>query len=232
MTWTTIRFHGEAGQLVRAWVDAADSGSPLDAQLVLYRTEGSTLVELAESDDQSFFTIDPQLVYELTADDFYYLLVRSSIPNDGGARYFYHLSLAEETDPNELNDTFAQATDVEYGVPVDNATIGVAGDVDYYHFSGKAGDPVTIVVESESLGSSLDAKLTLMDDNYNDLAVSDDPDSSDARLFYTLPDDGGYFLMVVDADHGAVGGPEYTYQLRVNMTYFMMMPAVMRGTSE
>jgi hypothetical protein len=86
-------FSGHGGDTIVASVDAQVIGSSLDSYLVLYDTGGAT--ELTHNNDAN--GTDSRLSYILPADGTYYLLVREySHPNEGGADYFYTLSLAQK----------------------------------------------------------------------------------------------------------------------------------------
>jgi hypothetical protein len=83
---------GDAGDVILVDIDAGSlsPASTLNSDLFLYDTDG--LTELAHNDD--YDGVDSYISYELPADGTYYLMVREyNHPNEGGAAYFYHMSL-------------------------------------------------------------------------------------------------------------------------------------------
>jgi hypothetical protein len=85
-------------------------------------------------------------------------------------------------------------------------------DVDVYRFEGKKGQQVRIEVFAVRRGSSLDAFLSIYDNEGQLLhSVDDVGGSRDASLTLTLPRDGGYHVVVSDAND--TGGPTHGYRL-------------------
>jgi hypothetical protein len=112
----------------------------------------------------------------------------------------------------EPNNGFAQAQSVAVGQTVAGA-IDRGFDVDVYRFEGKAGQRIVAEVFAARFGSPLDSILTLYTGDGQTVASNDDLDAttSDSRVDSTLPRDGPYYLVVVDAnDHG---GPAHVYRL-------------------
>ncbi len=112
----------------------------------------------------------------------------------------------------EPNNGFAQAQPIAF----DQTVAGVIErgfDVDVYRFEGKAGQRITAEVFAARLGSALDSLLTLYTGDGQTLAANDDlgPSTRDSRLEVTLPRDGTYYLVLIDAnDHGS---PAHVYRL-------------------
>jgi hypothetical protein len=114
-------------------------------------------------------------------------------------------------DEKEPNGGFRKPNEVKLPQTV-RGVIGEANDVDVFHFTGRAGQRVRVESWSVSYGSTLDPILTLHDSAGHTLATSDDTeDGADARLEFTLPRGGGYFISVMDAHDR--GGPTYGYLL-------------------
>jgi hypothetical protein len=112
----------------------------------------------------------------------------------------------------EPNNGFAQAQPLPIGQTV-QGSIGAPQDVDVFRVEGKAGQKVTFEVFAARLGSALDSVLTLHDAAGHVLAVNDDtPDSLDSRLDVTLPRDGVYYIVLIDAHDQ--GGPAHVYRLQ------------------
>ena len=95
-----------------------------------------------------------------------------------------------------------------------NGRIDQAGDVDVYHFHGKAGETIQAEVLARRLLSPMDALCRLMDTEGKVLAWNDDFNQgphkdllthhSDSKLTYTLPRNGDYSIQISDAQsHGS-----------------------------
>lgn len=122
----------------------------------------------------------------------------------------------------ESNDTVKQAMTVALPQVV-RGSISEPGDIDYYQFSGKAGDEVVAEVLARRAGSALDSLVRLLDASGKVLAWNDDTQDKGAGLLthhadsyirFRLPETGLYTLQVSDAQRH--GGSEYTYSLRIS----------------
>ena len=72
------------------------------------------------------------------------------------------------------NDTIGTASAISLTSPV-GGDICSAGDVDYYKFTGKSGDRLTLDVDAQTMGSALDSMLSLIyTDGTTVLAQHDD----------------------------------------------------------
>jgi hypothetical protein len=111
----------------------------------------------------------------------------------------------------EPNGGFAQAQPLESGKVLQGA-VGAAKDVDVFAVTGKKGETWTFEVSASRLGSPLDAILTLYDASGHAIASRDDAETRDALLRVTLPADGAYSLVLIDAHDQ--GGPTHVYHLR------------------
>jgi subtilisin family serine protease/Leucine-rich repeat (LRR) protein/C1A family cysteine protease len=119
-------------------------------------------------------------------------------------------------DLNGANNDPAHATPIHYGMTVANVDICPVGDVDYYRFTGSAGDTLAADIDAEIDGSSLDSVLDLYGPNGTTLLASNNdynPPDLDSRIEYTLPADGTYYLRVRDYDYPTTGGRQYFYTL-------------------
>jgi hypothetical protein len=102
-----------------------------------------------------------------------------------------------------------------------NAAICPSGDVDYYTFSGAAGDRIAVDIDSNSADppADLDLILFLLDSNgASELAESDDEiagERYDPHLSFTLTRTGSYYLMVRQWSHPSGGGENYSYTIRL-----------------
>lgn len=121
------------------------------------------------------------------------------------------------TDPHEPNNNRANATPIAYGDTLTDPLIDPAGDVDFYRFSGAAGDAVVVDIDAAALGSALDSTLELQSSVGTVLASNDDYNSNlDSYLTYTLPAAGTYYVRVREFSHGSEGGPGYFYTLKLS----------------
>jgi hypothetical protein len=115
----------------------------------------------------------------------------------------------------EPNDVPKDAKKLSYGVTAD-AAICPGWDLDYYQFTGSAGDQVVVDIDAKSIGSNLDGYLFLLDsDGRSELAENDDEvlyEKQDPLLMYTLPRDGEYYLKFRAWDH-PMGVGEYSLKL-------------------
>lgn len=104
------------------------------------------------------------------------------------------------------------------------------GDVDWYTFDAKKGEPVMIELTAERIGTPADFFLSIRDgkDPKRDLSgeLDDDPDSLHPLGFYTRttdpaaykfspPEDGKYLVMVGCREAGIMNGPRTSYRLRI-----------------
>jgi hypothetical protein len=121
---------------------------------------------------------------------------------------------------NRQDDTPAQASILTYNpsltVP---GEICPNGDIDYYKFSGRAGDRIVADIDAMINGSLLDSYLYLLDsDGKTVLAENDDEVYAQLRdplIGYTLPKDGIYYLKLKAWKHPLVGGDDYFYTIRL-----------------
>jgi serralysin len=108
----------------------------------------------------------------------------------------------------EPNDTISNANDTGLSSPgnsaVLNGSIESTTDVDILKFQLDQGDVVTLNIEAQENGSSLDSILRVFDSSGNELAVNDDSSgvfensSLDSYLAYTATSDGDYYVGVSD----------------------------------
>ena len=104
------------------------------------------------------------------------------------------LSPCLAADPNEPNDLPENATPVTYGYESSQTEIAPEGDVDFYRFSGRAGDVVDIRTRIPVLGK-LDGRIWLLDEGGAVLAENDDDeDFRSSRLTLILAEDGDYLI--------------------------------------
>jgi hypothetical protein len=116
-------------------------------------------------------------------------------------------------DGYEQNNTHQTAFFISYGDSM-HAQISPAEDVDFYSFSGQAGDTLTIDIDAYVLGSYLPSSLTLYDaTGQSVLAANDGYFGYDATIKnFVLPYSGPYFIKLVNRYSGG-GGDNYFYSL-------------------
>lgn len=123
------------------------------------------------------------------------------------------LRRGEFTEEKEENGSFAQPQLLQLPALVRGSIKG-AQDVDIFQFEGRAGWKLTAEVLAGRAGSPCDPLLTLWSEHRALLLTDDDSATErDARLTFTLPANGKYFLVVQDAHDQ--GGPAYGYHLSV-----------------
>ncbi len=123
-------------------------------------------------------------------------------------------SCAETTPDNSMTT----ATSIGVGNTLSGKTICPAGDIDYYKFTGLAGEHITAAVSAKDIGSQMDPVLTLLDKNGSLIVENDDRvryTEQDPLLGAVLPYTGTYYLKVKAWDYPGSGGPDYFYTLRL-----------------
>ncbi len=198
-------FTAEAGTAIEAAVNAEQSGSKLDAKLLLYDEDRT---RLAISNDIGNWK-DPRIRFTLPEKGRYFLrVIENDHPNAGGADYFYRLSL-REGDATEPNDRFATAYPISYDSTL-YGTIDPAGDVDFYRFEARAGDEVDIAVYDSGAASLFLPNIDLYDAGRN-LLVRD----AEGYINYMIAEPGTYYVRVRDQGHPEDGGPDFAYNLNI-----------------
>ncbi|HEX3720445.1 MAG TPA: c-type cytochrome domain-containing protein [Verrucomicrobiae bacterium] len=86
-----------------------------------------------------------------------------------------------------------------------------AGDTDEIPFHARAGQTIVFDLAAKSIGSQLDANLTLLDSAGNLLASQGEFDGGDPLLGWSCPADGTYRIRV--SDETASGSPNHFYSL-------------------
>ena len=134
-----------------------------------------------------------------------------------------------ETEPNNTRET---APVVELNQTV-NGRVNGATDIDWFKFTGKAGQRVLGDCVARRLDSKLDANLELYEASGKRLASARNTlVSKDALFDVTLPADGDYFVKLHDFVYG--GGEDYVYRLTLTTgphIDFIMPPAGTPGSN-
>jgi len=204
----------EADILARGFRAGAAPGSSLSAVLQILDSDGTTI--LAQDQSQGEFD-DPTAAFQAPHAGRYYVSVRNLDPSVGGPAFLYLLSL--EIGPNDTFDTAVPL--LPPVLPSIDALIDPPGDLDYYRLSGKAGDVLTVDIDSAVFNPVQPAAkivLTIFDPSRAILAqdayTASDPE--DPFLQATLPVDGTYTILVREL-RGFVGGANTFYQMSVSL---------------
>jgi hypothetical protein len=129
----------------------------------------------------------------------------------GATVQWFPLPGTEETEGNNTPGYADQINGSAHGF------INPAGDVDYFWFSGQAGQQLTAEVTAARNGSDLDSYLTLYaPDGTTVLATNDDYNGADSTITHTLPQNGMYYLAVRHYNNS--GGPSHWYNLSVTLS--------------
>jgi hypothetical protein len=119
----------------------------------------------------------------------------------------------EEIEPN---DTASQAQAIS-GTILISGNISSRTDLDAFRFSGRRGDIVSVICDTQGLNSSLDSILFIANSS-SAIAWNDENGlyrQGDSFLQAVLPADGTYYLVVGDSYYG--GGANYNYRLHIRL---------------
>ena len=136
----------------------------------------------------------------------------TAITPAGSSEAYKLIVVAKPVAEKEPNDSFVQAQAVALPFALEGI-ISKERDVDCFKFEGKKGQKVKFEVSAARLGAPTDCLLTLYDDAKGVVAIVDDTgDGSDPILSVTLPRDGAYTLVVIEA--ADLGGAQFGYRLK------------------
>lgn len=172
-------FEGQAGEIITVLLNAANGD--WDPTLELYNPDGTLLAFDDDGGSDRNAAIHNQ---PLPAEGEYRILVRSYGNRSGGP---FTLNLETGILPPTTG-----GGSIMIGEPV-TAAFTEPGQEDVWTFEGKAGDVVSIAMESDLV----DATLYLQGPNGEELIYDDDSgDNANALIYgYTLPEDGLYTLL-------------------------------------
>ncbi len=208
------------GQIIRADVlargfrAASGPGSELSAVLEIRDTDGVTVL----AQDQSLGDFDdPTAMAEVPTTGTYFIAVRDLSPLEGGPGYIYVLSVEIDS-----NDTFEDATPLVPPVlPSIDALIYPAGDLDYYRLEGRAGQILTVDIDSavfNPVNPPAKIILTVYDENRSILArdAFTSTDEEDPFIQLSLGADATYFIEVREL-RIFVGTTNTFYQMSIEL---------------
>ena len=141
----------------------------------------------------------------------------------------YAVGMLPEIVEVEPNNSIKVAQKIKLPLNI-NGRILASGEVDYFKFSGKAGETVVAEIYARQLNSPLDSLLQLLDSSGKIIAWNDDfvhkekylhkarvgimTHYADSYLMIQLPTDGDYYIRLVDVQNH--GGSAYAYRLRIS----------------
>jgi hypothetical protein len=128
----------------------------------------------------------------------------------------FYLSMGPISE-SEPNDSTGMAFFLS-GPNIVTGSIGSAGDIDYFKFSGHQGDIVTALLDTQSTSSRLDSVLRLEKADGTIMTENDQNGliwQNDSFIQAVLPADGTYYIRV--SDYWGDGGSSYTYRLHVRV---------------
>jgi hypothetical protein len=126
--------------------------------------------------------------------------------------------------PFRLSETAANVVEVEPNDAVTQATAGVwpcafngviekAGDIDHFKFAAKKGQVFDVHCYARRNGSALDPLMYMGLVGQSAMVGNDDSAGPDSYFRVTIPQDGEYWISVID--HLKKGGPAYAYRVEV-----------------
>lgn len=117
---------------------------------------------------------------------------------------------ALEVEPNNTRET---ATPAEINTVITGRS-DASGDLDFFKFTGKAGQRILVDLRGRRIDSKLNGSIELYNVAGRRLAIAQDRIRRDPLLDFTLPADGEYFVKVFDAIYG--GSPDNFYRLSIH----------------
>jgi hypothetical protein len=189
---------------------SASNDSGADLMLNLYDKDGIFLT----SDDGSGTNYQPLIYWQPNTSDLFYVQVTAYSGSPGGA---YELVVStgvgdpifDNATPLVANqDTFGTITSDDTKT-IQSLSLYTYGDM--YVFHANAGEIVTIDCMNAST-SSLDTQIYLFDQRMVNLYSDDDGgENYNSQIYYSLPEDGNYYVLVTS--HQNDYSPEYRYNL-------------------
>lgn len=213
-------FEGEANETVTIDMRVANNDDNLDTFVILIGADGQ---ELASNDDVDLATTNSAIIdFTLPADGTYTVIASRFDGEDGLSSGEFALTVSSDsappvvtTPPTGGNTT---ATILNFG-DIATGTIDDSNLDDRYVFTGNVDDVVT--VRMEATDGSLDAYISILDENGVEIAFNDDnfgigSSKDSAILSFKLPNDGTY--TIVATRYGVYyGGTSGSYELTLSI---------------
>jgi hypothetical protein len=150
--------------------------------------------------------------------------------DDGGLVILCYSDTPHPGDPYEPDDTCAQANPILTDGTVQQHTFHQPNDEDWAHFTVVSG--TTYVLQATSTSLSADMVLELYDACGGSLEGSDDNAfGTDARIIFTAPSSGTYYVKALNHDPAAYG-PDVTYELSVRAQSPAPIVVIVAGRNE
>ncbi|GAB4570935.1 MAG: hypothetical protein Kow0077_06320 [Anaerolineae bacterium] len=188
--WT---FTGNAGDTVTITMVALDGD--LDPNLFLLDSAGNQLAENDDADDPAVGAFNAQIAnFTLPASGTYIIRATRFGEEFGSSTGSYQISL----EAGGMTQAPSGSDTIAYGQAVGGSITEAMPEQDW-QFSGNAGDVVTITM-SAAPGTSLDAYLSLLDNNGQEIASNDDAGIPTLGVFdsqiaqFALPYSGAYTI--------------------------------------
>lgn len=191
------RFEGRAGQRVAVQLNS----EVFDAYLELFSDRNGVRASLAQDDDGAGQGLNARLTHTLPEDGAYVIEARDY---GGGGEGAFSLSLSEiAPDPAPTPLAFGQT--IEGEITSTDPRDDRGRNFDAYAISGLAGRRVQVILRSGDFDSFLE--IGRVGETFEALASDDDGlgEGLDARLTYTLPDDGDYVVRALPLGSDAKG---------------------------
>ena len=127
-------------------------------------------------------------------------------------------ALAVSDHPNVLetdnNNTPQSAQPVNLPAVL-NGHIETVGDIDHFVFVATKGQSLVMDLQAARLGSSLDARIAVLDETGKQVAAAEDgKKTSDPILTFKAPADGRFTVLVAEQEAGR-GGDRFAYRLEI-----------------
>jgi hypothetical protein len=209
------RFHASAGAFLSFDVDtiAADEH---DLTLTLYDRDGNALVY----NDDDPFGRDPQLSFLAPASEVYFAMVSGY--EDVEVPYTLKMfdgpveASARDAQRMENGTRLRGAITDQNGIRLERHDFNGYGV--FYYYDGQAGETITVDVYAESLGSTLNPQIVLLDTAFDDLYEDDDNgNGSEVHLGYVLPEASRYYFLVL-GPNGDEYGTEADFFYEIALT--------------
>jgi len=177
-------------------IDADATGSPLDATLTLYESDGTTQVAYNDDTDGA----DPYISTLLPEGGTYYVKVEAFSITAGGSDHTYELWVfgfdACDTAEIEPNNSDSLADFLSPGGTSCGYVNGWS-DTDWFAFTVASGDFVTFDIDAYAVGTGLEAQLTLFDTDGSNQLFKDEPSgTADPYFTWYFPVSGTYYIEV------------------------------------
>ena len=198
-TADVYQFSGQEGQRVR--IDM--SSEEFDTYVELF---DANHVSLAEDDDGAAENTNSRLTFTLPRSGVYFIEARAFTEATGA----YSLSVSE-VEPEKAPETLAFGSPIQGEIAETDPTDSEDRGFDAFAFSGEAGQRVQAIMRSGDFDTYL--QVGRAGTEFEALASDDDGlgEGFDAKLTYTLPEDGDYVLRALPYD--AAGQGLYSLEL-------------------